>query len=84
MVGDSEKQDFYSSIKQHGFQENDFELTQQREPTSGTGIYAITGTVTIRCKPNEREKTYKAGHGSSWPSQFHDDLASGVFGKASA
>jgi len=84
MVGDSEKQDFYFSIKSHGFQENDFELTQQRDPTSGTGIYAITGMVTIRCKPNGREKTYKAGHGSSWPSQFHDDLACGVFGKASA
>ncbi|MEJ1959353.1 MAG: hypothetical protein WDM70_07920 [Nitrosomonadales bacterium] len=61
MVGDSEKQDFYSSIKSHGFQENDFELTQQRDPTSGTGIYAITGMVTIRCKPNERGKNLQGG-----------------------
>ncbi|MDE2260746.1 MAG: hypothetical protein KGK17_10545 [Betaproteobacteria bacterium] len=83
MLGDSERQDFYSSIKQHGFQENDFELTQQRDPTSGTGIYAITGTVTIRCKLNGKENTYRAGHGSSWPSQFHNDLAQGVFGNAS-
>lgn len=84
MIGDSEMQDYYSAIRHLGFQENDFELTQQRDPTSGTGIYSITGAVTIRRKQNGIEKAYRAGHGSSWPAQFHDDLTHGVFGNVSA
>ena len=83
MVSDDEKQDFLSAITQYGFREKDFELNQHRDPPSGAGIYAITGVITIRYKPNGTEKTYKAGSGSSWPSQFHDDLTRGVFGKPS-
>ena len=83
IISGSEKVDFYSLIKRHGFQEKNFELTQQRDQTSDTGIYAITGTVTIRCPRVGKEKTYKAGHCSSWLAQFNDDLASGVFGTPS-
>jgi len=83
MADSSEMDDFHSSIERRGFQQDDFELTEQREPASGTATYSIRGTITIRYKPNGKERIYKTGHGSSWPAQFDDDLAGGVFGKPS-
>lgn len=84
MVSDDEKEDFLSAIQQRGFKEKDFELTEQRDPSSGPGIYTITGSVTIRCKLSGTEKTYNAGSASSWTAEFHDDLASGFYGAPSA
>lgn len=84
VLHDDEIDDFWAAVKQYGFQEKDFELKQISDPTRGSGLQAVTGSVTVRCKVSGIEKTYAAGHGSSWPAQFHDDLAHGVFGRRSA
>lgn len=80
VLSDSEVEDFYSSIKQLGFKDNDFEMSQTPAPLSGGGIQPIVGTVTVKRKSTGANKTYQAGHGSSWPASFHDELKKGVFG----
>lgn len=79
MVHKSEREDFRNSIKSVGLDPSDFELIEKEDLPSGT-IYRLTGTVTIRRRSNKREKTYRAGHGSSWPAEFDCDLKKKVFG----
>jgi len=80
MLGDDEVQDFYSSINRLGFEEDDFELSQTPASVYGGSLHAIVGTVTVKRKSIGIKKDYSAGHGSSWPALFHDDLANGFFG----
>ena len=79
MVSDSTREDFIEAIKHQGFDVDDFELTEQRDPPRGTDVQPFTGQVTIRRKSTRAEKTYASGHGSSWPTEFDDDLSQGVF-----
>lgn len=81
---ESELEDFWGSVKRHGYRDSDFEITQNPDPTTGAGVQAITGTVTVRCKSSRVSRTYKAGFGSTWPAQVDQDLSSGVFGKRTA
>ena len=81
VLDNDEIDDFYVLIKQNGFRKEDFELRQNREPMHGSELQIITGSVTVYSKVSKVEKTYVAGHGSSWPVQFRDDLSRGVFGK---
>ena len=78
MISDSEKEDFHSSITRCGFQIDDFQLTEYRNPPASEGIYVITGTVKIR--RNGVERIYTAGNASSWPAQFARDLQNEFFG----
>jgi hypothetical protein len=48
VLSDDEVEDFYSSIKEHGFKEKDFELSQTPATPSGGGIQQIVGTVTVK------------------------------------
>ena len=84
VVGASELEDFWGSVKRHKYRDSDFELTEKADETRGTGVQAVTGTVTIRCKSSGVERTYKAGYGSTWPAQVDQDLSRGVFRKRSA
>ncbi len=79
MVNDSEREDFTQAINHHGLDVDDFELTEQRDQPIGTDVQPITGQVTIRRKSTGAEKTYDAGHGSSWPAEFEQDLQQGGF-----
>ncbi len=72
-------EDSIQAIERHGLDVDDFELTEQMDPRRGTDIQPITGQVTIRRKSTGVEKTYASGHGSSWPTEFDDDLSQGVF-----
>ncbi len=80
VLHESEVLDFNSSIKQLGFVEGDFDFSQTSTPLSSGLFHTITGTVTVRRKSTGVQKSYSAGHGSSWPVSFHDDLANDVFG----
>jgi hypothetical protein len=80
MVDDSEREDFEQAILNRGFELDDFELIERRELTGEKEIYAIAGTVTIKRKSSDIEKSYQAGHGSAWPAEFSNHLNTGVFG----
>lgn len=81
ILGDDEVQDFHTSITRLGFTAAEFELGETRSPPTKSTEYAIAGTVTVTRKINGIQKTYPAGHMSSWPASFHDDLTKGTFGQ---
>lgn len=80
VLSEDEVEDFYTSIKDLGFEEKDFELSQTASPASGSGIQRIAGTVTVKRKSTGVARTYQAGDGSAWPASFHDELRVGAFG----
>ena len=79
MICDSERDDFEQVIKDKSFDPNDFELTESRDKPTGTDVQPITWHVTIKRKSTGIEKIYKAGHFSSWPAEFDQDLQRGYF-----
>lgn len=81
ILDSSEMQDFYGIINKLGFTDTDFELHEVRYPSSSGPIYAITGDVTITRRSANLNRTYPAGHGSSWLALFYADLAGGNFGQ---
>lgn len=80
VLSEDEAEDFYSSVKDLGFKEKDFELLQTPSPVSGSGIQRIAGTVTVKRKSTGVTRTYQAGNGSTWPASFHDELRAGAYG----
>jgi len=79
MIGESEIEDFKNSILSRRLDQSDFELTKHEEPMRGVGVQPIKGNVTIKRKSSGKHKTYKAGHLSSWPAEFDQDLKRGIF-----
>lgn len=80
VLSEDEIEDFYSSVKDLGYKEKDFELSQTSSPVSGSGIQSIAGTVTVKRIGTGVARTYQTGNGSSWPASFHDELRAGAFG----
>lgn len=80
VLGQDEIADARTLLREHGFASEDFEIGQRADPTPSFPS-AITGSVDVSRKSNSKVQTYSAGHGSSWLSEFDDDLKSGVFGR---
>jgi hypothetical protein len=72
--------DFNKILEKKGYLKSDFDL-QEKDLTNYDvqHLYLIEGEVTVIRKFTKKEKTYKLGHGSVWPSDFEDDLKSGTF-----
>jgi len=82
LLGESERQDFWATIVGAGFSKEDFELTEIEDKPTNVGIYAITGTVTVRRKSTEVSRQYSAGHATAWLAEFEAELRGHVFGTA--
>jgi len=79
MISLDELDDFGSCLKQHGCKRSDFkaELTwQEYTSVEGGPVYE---QVTVTCLPTGAHRTYAACHGSSWISDFEEDLKAGQF-----
>ena len=74
MIDESELEDFRAALREHGYTENDFELSEQKDPLPSQGITPVTGTVTVRNKKSGIEHTYESGHGTAWVVAFAEDL----------
>jgi len=74
IIHDSERQDFLTLISQMGYSQDDFELIEAENKPVTVGIYAITGTVTVRRKSRGISRQYNAGHGQAWLSDFNSEL----------
>ena len=79
IIDDSEKEDFISAIRGRDLDPSDFELSEEEDPMKGRGVQPVTGRVIIKRISTGIEKTYKAGHFSSWPAEFEQDLKRGIF-----
>lgn len=80
LLDESERQDFWALIARHGYSKDDFELTELEDKPARTGVYAITGTVTVRRKSTGLSRQYQAGHATAWLADFGADLRGHVFG----
>ena len=80
LVSKSEREDFAASLKKLGYSTNDFELAELPAQALGAGIQAIHGEVIITRSSTKVQRHYRAGHGSSWPAEFEDDLSHRAFG----
>lgn len=80
LIDQSELDDFKQAIATSGLDADDFELIEHPHENRGAEIYAVTGEITIKRKSTGRQMSYNAGHGSTWPTDFGDDLSKGIFG----
>ena len=79
LITDSEMEDFDAAILGAGFEVGDFNVVED-EPTAKEQ-HAITGTVTVHRISTDEFITYRAGHLSTWVSEFEIDLHEGNFGE---
>lgn len=77
MAGEGE--DYENFIKEFNHSLEDFDLKENNQTIRSNSISIVQGTITIKNKRTGKEKTYKAGQFSSWPSDFHNDLKQGFF-----
>lgn len=82
MINSSEIEDANAAIEAKGFLIEDFEFLPAEDPVTEDGVHSVTGTIKITRISNGNNRTYHAGHGSSWPADFAKDLEWGVFGNA--
>jgi hypothetical protein len=80
ILGQDEIDDAHALMREHGFQSADFEIIPHADP-SPAHPSGITGKVTLIQRKTRLSKSYKAGSGSSWLTEFGVDLASGAFGR---
>lgn len=76
----SELADFEHELKNFGFKKTDFcLLAEDATNTNTNGIYPITANVILIHKQSAKIKKYKAGNGSHWVADFHQDLKNKFF-----
>lgn len=79
MMHDDELEDAKDAIRGQNLNPDDFEFSHRDTSQGGSGIFAVTGEVTIRNKKTGIEKVYATGHDTAWPVEFGDDLKAGAF-----
>jgi hypothetical protein len=79
VIGQDEVEDARKLIASCGFRADEFVFTQHAD-NPPAHVALVTGTVTWSRKATHCQKTYVAGHSSSWLSEFEADLRGGVFG----
>jgi hypothetical protein len=80
IFGNSEIEDFKKTLEKYGYSEVDFKIEGNIAPSPGAGIiYPLMGEVVVTHIPSGTTRSYKAGHDTTWPIEFANDLQSGVF-----
>jgi hypothetical protein len=79
-IAEDELADAYTELRRLGYDETTFTFRHAPYKHLGAGVAPIVADVIVTNTANGSEKTYDAGHGSSWPAEFSDDLRAGVFG----
>ncbi len=80
LLGQDEIDDAHAELRKLGYDEGDFTFTRVPYAKIGTGVAPAIEDMVVTNTGNGKEKTYQAGHGSSWPAEFTDDLRAGYFG----
>jgi hypothetical protein len=79
-IDQSEIDDFRNIIKNQNLDPDDFEINEIDLTDYTKSPYILKGKISIIRKSNNKTRTYNSGHGTSWPADFGDDLAGGLFG----
>ncbi|OMH39422.1 hypothetical protein [Motiliproteus sp. MSK22-1] len=78
LVIPSELDAYQDAIAINGLSEADFKLAQLPGPRTVTKPI-ILGIVQVTYNPTKASRSYQVCMGSSWPTEFLNDLESGVF-----
>jgi hypothetical protein len=78
VIDQSELKDIYRRLRALGYDEAVFAFDY--DPHDGPDAAHLGAEVLVANTENARQKRYKAGDGTSWRSQFIDDLGAGRFG----
>ena len=81
LITDSEMDDFDAAILQAGFDVGDFHVVDLEDEPTAKEPHPITGTVTVHRISTDHAKTYRAGHGSTWVTDFLADFYAGEYGR---
>ncbi len=81
MISDREMEDFDAAILQAGFEVHDFNVIDLEDEPTAKEQHPITGTVTVHRISTDEAMTYRAGHLSTWVTEFEIDLHEGKFGQ---
>ncbi len=73
--------DFDTAILGAGLSVADFSAVDLGDERPAKGPHPITGTVTVHRISTDEFITYRAGHLSTWVSEFEIDLHEGKFGE---
>ncbi len=79
MISDSEMDDIDAAILQAGFEVHDFNVIDQEDEPTAKEQHPITGTLTVHRISTDEFITYRAGHLSTWVTEFEIDLYEGKF-----
>ena len=71
---------YCTALREHGYREEDFDLSERSDPLPCAWIMAISGEAVIKCIKTGITRYCRAGEGSTWPAEFYNDLKDGVFG----
>ncbi len=83
LISREEQDAFIAALRRHGWHPQDFTLTEQPLDPATAEVEAETGEVAVACTRNHRVAVYRLGRGTSWVSDFADDLGAGRFGSPS-
>lgn len=76
----SEFDDINTAIRENGHRIEDFQFNgKDSTQWSPNEIVKIQGSITIKCKSTQKEKSYRTGHGTSSASAFSKDLEKRFF-----
>ncbi len=81
LITDSEMEDFDAAIVAAGFEVDDFSVVDMEHEPTAKEQHPITGMVTVHRISTDHAITYRAGHLSTWVSEFESDLHEGKFGQ---
>ncbi len=79
LITDSEMEDFHAAILQAGFEVGDFNVVKLEDEPTAKEQHPITGTVTVHRISTDEAITYRAGHLSTWVTEFEIHLHEGKF-----
>jgi len=79
LITDSEMEDFDATILGAGFEVDDFNVVDLEDEPTAKEQHPITGMVTVHRISTDKAITYRAGHLSTWVTEFEIDLHEGKF-----
>jgi hypothetical protein len=87
VIDDTEYSDFMTIIKEHGFECNDFDLSEINKTinrsldSSEIILVPIIGEAVVTRKSIIVTRNYPAGDHKAWVADFQYELAGGIFGQ---
>ncbi len=81
LITEIDMEDFDVALLQAGFEMDDFNVVDLEDEPTAKEQHPITGTVTVHRISTGDSKTYRAGYGSTWVTEFEIDLLGDNFGE---